>query len=421
MASIEGLIEQYEVLVTGAEQLPDQDYATLLRASANVPDNSDWTDGLKLGKDEVVREIRMIRDQLKLLLTIDSISRSQKLILVYNLNNSIAQMRQVLDVNLQGSNAWQYINQINTIRSQFESAGLPLVYLDSAGKQASPKALQLATREASQFLLKKIEVETSKRDLQELLQRAREDQTTIGEVRAFVEQQRQDIKVSNESISHEQVQITVTVKAINQAAEDCVGFVGQTRMNEKESLELIEKIKDRVDLMNRKSLGGAFEVQKIALAKTRLYWNLAFLASLCALGLTSGYATSQGGNVSDTWALVNVLIKALPVSGALIWLAWHCASKAASVEKVAEDYAFKVAAAISFEGYKKEVEGDAELTKALLQKTIHTFGENPIRLYPTGKQAHSPIEELLQLTEDDRKSFVKLLLDLFRKKNKLDP
>jgi hypothetical protein len=421
MASIQALIEQYEELVTRAEQLPEQDYATLLRASAGVPDNTEWTDGLTLDKDEVVREIQMIRDQLKLLLTTDTIPRSQKLMLVYQLNHTFGHLRDAINVNLQGTPAWTYVNQIHNIRSQFEMAGLPLIYADGSNKQSSSKVLQLATREASQFLLQKVEVDTFKRDLQTLLKQAKVDEKSIDEVKALVEQHRLDIKVRNEDVLQQQVQMTGTIEAINEAGEKCINSVHATRVNEKQSMDLIEKIKDRADLINRKSLGGAYEAQKVALGITRRNWNIAFIFSLLALAASSLFATSKAVAVSDAWTLTNVLIKVLPVSGALIWLAWHCASKAAAADKVAEDYAFKVAAAISFEGYKKEVEGDAELKKALLQKTIHTFGENPIRLYPSGKQAHSPMEELFQLTEDERKSFFKLLLDLFRKKNKLEP
>jgi hypothetical protein len=421
MASIQSLIEQFEQLVVRAEQLPDQDYAKFLRASGPVPDNTEWTEGLELNKSDVVLETKMICDQIKQVASLKTITRSQKLMLVYQLNHSFPAFRDALNTNLQGGHAWNYVTQIHAMRSQFEMVGLPLVYADSGGKQSGSKVLQLATREAAQFLLQKIELDKFEQGLQTLLKNAEANEKNIDEVSTLVEQHRLDIKISNESILHEQVQIKSTVEAINEAAESCAKSVSKARAEEKQSQELIEKIKDRADLINRKSLGGAYEAQKVALGITRRNWNIAFIFSLLALAVGSLFATSKAVAVSDAWTLTNVLIKVLPVSGALIWLAWYCASKAAAAEKVAEDYAFKVAAAISFEGYKKEVEGDAELTKALLQKTIHTFGENPIRLYPSGKQAHSPMEELLQLTEDERKSFFKLLLDLFRKKNKLEP
>ncbi len=44
----------------------------------------------------------------------------------------------------------------------------------------------------------------------------------------------------------------------------------------------------------------------------------------------------------------------LPLLGPFIWLGWFSAVQYGYVSRVREDYAFKFAASMAFEGYKKE-------------------------------------------------------------------
>jgi hypothetical protein len=62
---------------------------------------------------------------------------------------------------------------------------------------------------------------------------------------------------------------------------------------------------------------------------------------------------------------------------------------------MAEDYAFKEAAAMAFAGYRNEVSADSELLKLLQESAIKNFGANPSKLLLKKADASSPIHEAI--------------------------
>ena len=97
------------------------------------------------------------------------------------------------------------------------------------------------------------------------------------------------------------------------------------------------------------------------------------------------------------------LFRALPFVAPAIWLGWLSARQAGLLARIHQDYAYKAATAVAFEGYKKEAAAatDDALSRQLLETTIRNFGENPIRIYSKSDDHVMPIEQLIATVKDD--------------------
>lgn len=160
---------------------------------------------------------------------------------------------------------------------------------------------------------------------------------------------------------------------------------------------------------NRTGLAKAFEERRKALKTPMIIWGGTFVASVIGLfliGILVILPTLK--DVKGTEIYVHLLFE-LPLTAPLIWLGYFSGSRYSYVEKVREDYAFKEATALSFEGFKTETMGvDKDLLGQLLTISIENFGQNPIRLYDK-KTNISPASDVLN--SDLAKSITEKIAD----------
>ncbi len=89
-----------------------------------------------------------------------------------------------------------------------------------------------------------------------------------------------------------------------------------------------------------------------------------------------------------------------PVAGALIWLAMHASRESALAKRLEEDYAYKSAAASSFQGFQKQMSeigataGAHTPLSKLCEDTLTTIGNPPGRIYDKHRLTVSPTEHL---------------------------
>lgn len=89
-----------------------------------------------------------------------------------------------------------------------------------------------------------------------------------------------------------------------------------------------------------------------------------------------------------------------PVAGALIWLAMHASRESALAKRLEEDYAYKSAAASSFQGFQKQMSEIGASTGAntplskLCENTLTTISNPPGRIYDKHQLTVSPTEHL---------------------------
>lgn len=82
----------------------------------------------------------------------------------------------------------------------------------------------------------------------------------------------------------------------------------------------------------------------------------------------------------------------LPLISTAIFYLWYAIKQRGIYRNLAEDYAFKQAAAMSFYGYRTEMGDDFETLKYLRQVAIENFGMNPLRLLQKDEPA-SPLHD----------------------------
>lgn len=145
------------------------------------------------------------------------------------------------------------------------------------------------------------------------------------------------------------------------------------------------------------SLGLSFDTQGKEHTKSKSFWQWSFYGGLGVMVgiqlLAFFYPTYFPTLSSETWLVW--LLSRIAIASPVIWFTWFAALQYSRAMRLAEDYAFKTAAAKSFYGYRQEVDADKELVKMLQEISIKNFGSNPLRLL--GKDDHgSPTHELFE-------------------------
>jgi hypothetical protein len=154
-----------------------------------------------------------------------------------------------------------------------------------------------------------------------------------------------------------------------------------------------EKIAKATADLNRQGLADSFAQQAQILRAKRDRYERGFVYSVIAIVLLAGMRVGLIKYLPLDWVHTALLA---PIVFGLFWAAWFFSGRSQIISRVVEDYAFKSATALAFEGYKREAAAsDPELAKQLLARAIEHFGKNPTRLMPkVGKGHGSPIEAM---------------------------
>ena len=166
-----------------------------------------------------------------------------------------------------------------------------------------------------------------------------------------------------------------------------------TRTTE-EHRKLLEEIRQTLAGANRVGMASSFEARKNELGRQQLIWQLVFVMAvgLITLAVWKFVLPTIATNTPDWSKLPGELGIVFP----LIWLGWFAAKQYGYTSKIREDYAFKSAAAMAYEGHKKAArEVDEDLERILLEFSLYNMAQNPIRLYGTGDIHGTPLHEAM--------------------------
>jgi len=87
----------------------------------------------------------------------------------------------------------------------------------------------------------------------------------------------------------------------------------------------------------------------------------------------------------------------IPIFAACVWLGWFCAKQYGFTSRIMEDYSYKYAVSMAFEGYKKSTKDiDEDLQLKLLEMTIYNISNNPLNIYETETNHGTPYHEFLK-------------------------
>ena len=151
-----------------------------------------------------------------------------------------------------------------------------------------------------------------------------------------------------------------------------------------------QQVSDILGDTNRAGMAGSFIARKNELKESIEMWSRVFVGALVCLIFVAIFIVSPSLSAQH-W---DDLLFRIPLTAPIIWLGWFSAKQYGYAIRLSEDYAYKAASAMAFEGFKRESIDEAKDMHALLLKTaINNFGENPIRIYD-GKGNHaSPAHE----------------------------
>ncbi|WDV26422.1 hypothetical protein [Aeromonas caviae] len=129
-------------------------------------------------------------------------------------------------------------------------------------------------------------------------------------------------------------------------------------------------------------MARAFKERHSALKFPMWFWIISFFSCLGLLTNVSvmfvDFVLSTNSEVKSTAEVISRLAITLP----FIWGAWFSAKQYNHISQLREDYAYKVAVAMTYHGYKNEAqEINSTMNEKLLESIVAQFSENPVRLY----------------------------------------
>lgn len=152
-------------------------------------------------------------------------------------------------------------------------------------------------------------------------------------------------------------------------------------------------------------LASAFHNQKARFSKPQRYWLGLFVATILALLLTTAFGLPAA---NDSWdAILRHFINRLPIVAPLVWLAIYAGHHYSMALRMEEDYAFKEAVSIAFEGYKREMSGIQATTESdvsplitLCENVLRALAERPGRIYDGKTEMITPLTPAASVIKD---------------------
>ncbi|HAS6975177.1 TPA: hypothetical protein I7297_12415 [Vibrio parahaemolyticus] len=254
------------------------------------------------------------------------------------------------------------------------------------------------------------EYSNSSEHVSEVISRIDEALSEVERNQKQVTSEKEDILTTKSQILRNKVAFNGNVKRY----EELLSNLQQQEAKINVQFESVEKIstslsgqqkaiQDIIDDANRASMAGSFLKRKNELDKP-IKWSGRIMNA--ALVITAGISFAllfNSGLLEAKFDYISFLTK-IPIVAPFIWIAWSNSQRNNYLIRIQEDYAFKYASAMAFEGYKKQVqEADEDLQHRLLTLAIENMGSNPIRLFEKPVK-NSPATDVFQSVTDIAKS-----------------
>ncbi|WP_156503730.1 hypothetical protein [Eikenella halliae] len=201
------------------------------------------------------------------------------------------------------------------------------------------------------------------------------------------------------------------VISILQSSErlDAKSKLTDDRINE--SYNELEKLKEKfhkqrqdiqniVEDANRASMAGSFKTKVDELEKPlKSSQYITYGALIITAAISAWLLFESGFSDQRNFDLTSFLVK-LPVVIPFVFIAWLSNKRNAYLFRLREDYAYKYASAMAFEGYKKQVqEYNQDMLEQLLKIALDNLGEKPHKVFDKEIKA-SPVDDTVSHMKD---------------------
>lgn len=156
--------------------------------------------------------------------------------------------------------------------------------------------------------------------------------------------------------------------------------------------ELRDKAEEAFRGASRIGLAKSFSNRAKTLKWVQGVWAAAFFAGIGALVYVEHSAV---GSLDNYRRLIAHVLLGAP----LIWWTWFSVRQYGQTARLMEDYAFKEASALAFDGYRREMSEDGDMIKLLREAAIRNFGANPVRIFGKSEPG-APLHHLLETALD---------------------
>ena len=154
-----------------------------------------------------------------------------------------------------------------------------------------------------------------------------------------------------------------------------------------------EHIQNTIEDVSRYGMAGSFKKRKDELKWAQWIWAGATLLSLVGLLFIS--FSIMEPLLKDGLSDINQLFFKIPIFASAVWLGWFCSRQYGFNTRIREDYAYKYAISMAFEGYKKETKDiNPDLLEKLIELTIFNTARSPERIFNTKTNPGSPYNEM---------------------------
>ncbi|WP_348684988.1 hypothetical protein [Aeromonas bestiarum] len=210
------------------------------------------------------------------------------------------------------------------------------------------------------------------------------------------------IKQMSEAFEHEKDSIRIVLSQFDGNASEMLNdYFKRLESIEKTEVDISNKFNDAVKkaegilkLASQEGMASAFQKRHDDLRWPEIRWISLFSFSLISLTVFGAWFVETVFSTKGI-ALAEVVSR-ISISIPLVWLAWFSAKQFNHVTRLREDYAYKVAVAMAYHGYKDEAgQIDSEMSGKLLENIILHFADNPVRLYKNDNSA-SMIEAVIK-------------------------
>lgn len=327
---------------------------------------------------------------------------------------------------------WQYgLNRLSDEVLGYEQKLNQLKQLELEAKELKNELRKGITLKNQ--LEKIFQISTEKSDL--INQKVNDSDANIVKLNDFLSQAQttaQAISALHTTAQQNDTTSTQLLAATKQANADALAFKTQIsdlvvnfsslktelEESEKKKIALFEEFESYRETINgllgdanRTGMAGAFYQRSKDLRVPAFGWVILFGMSIFGLVIIGNHYFKDILNN----ATFEQLALRFALSAPLIWLGWFSAKQYGYTTRLREDYAYKTASAMSFEGYKREAgEIKPEMLESLLDTAIKNFGENPVRIYSIKDNHASPLNEILDKSLKDEK-FIDLLKAMIKK------